>query len=266
MNEGINYQTNIFSKMPEKLCLQWNDFNENITSIFKSLREDKNFAAVTLACEDGKQIEAHKVILVASSPLFKKILIGNKHTHPLIYLRGWKSIDILAIIDFLYFGEVNVHQENLDSFLSIAEELELKGLEGKGNENYESGQNDLPKQERKGKKEVPFDKGGPTFSEPYQTEVAVTEHKTVALPNHFFSDMQELNNKSTSMMEKTSKKSQCGNPLYKCTICGKEDKSYNLKSHIERNHLEGVSIPCNLCGKTFRCTKSLAHHKNRNHA
>ena len=72
---------------------------------------------------------------------------------------------ISAIIDFLYNGEANVYQENLDCFLSIAEELKLKGLEGKGNENYESGQNDLPKQERKGKKEVPYDKGGPTFSE-----------------------------------------------------------------------------------------------------
>ena len=252
--------------MSEKLCLQWNDFKENIISVFGSLREDKNFADVTLACEDGKQIEAHKVILVASSPLFKKILIGNKHTHPMIYLRGWRSADILAILDFLYYGEANVYQENLESFLSIAEELELKGLEGKGNENYESGQNDLQKEERKMMSKVPFDKEGPTFSEPYQVQLEVSEHKTVALASHVSSDIQELNNKSASMMVKTSKKSQCGNPLYKCTICGKEDKSYNLKNHIEKNHLEGVSIPCNLCDKTFRCTKTLAHHKNRNHA
>ena len=78
--------------------------------------------------------------------------------------------------------------------------------------------------------------------------------------------MKELNNiVSTSMMVKTSRKSQCGNPLYKCAICGKKDKSYNLKNHIEKNHLEGVSIPCNLCDKTFRCTKTLAHHKKSNH-
>ena len=126
--------------MSKKLCLQWNDFKENTTSVIGSLREDKDFADVTLACEDGQHIVAHKVILVASSPLFKKILIGNKHSQPLIYLRGWKSVDISAIIDFLYNGEANVYQENLDSFLSIAEELQLKGLEGKGNDN-ESEQN-----------------------------------------------------------------------------------------------------------------------------
>ena len=72
--------------MSEKLCLQWNDFKENTTSVFGSLRENKDFADVTLAFEDGQQIVAHKVILVASSPLFKNILIGNKHSHSLIYL------------------------------------------------------------------------------------------------------------------------------------------------------------------------------------
>ena len=80
--------------MSEKLCLQWNDFKENTTSVFGSLREDKDFADVTLAFEDGQQIVAHKVILMDSSPLFKNILIGNKHSQPLIYLRGWKSVDI----------------------------------------------------------------------------------------------------------------------------------------------------------------------------
>ena len=47
-------------------------------------------------------------------------------------MRGVRFEDLLAIVDFLYFGETNVFQENLDSFLSIAEELQLKGLMGKG--------------------------------------------------------------------------------------------------------------------------------------
>ena len=123
--------------MSEKLCLQWNDFQENIKSAFGSLREDTDFADVTLACEDGQQVEAHKVILAASSPFFQKLLGRNKHPHPLIYMRGMKSEDLLAIVDFLYRGEANVFQENLDSFLAIAEELQLKGLMGKTDEKVE---------------------------------------------------------------------------------------------------------------------------------
>ena len=116
--------------MSEKLCLQWNDFKENVHSGFGSLRNDKEFTDVTLACEDGQQLEAHKVILASSSPFFEKILQKNKHSNPLIYLKGFQSKDFVSILDFLYCGEANVYQEDLDSFLAIAEEFQLKGLTG----------------------------------------------------------------------------------------------------------------------------------------
>ena len=116
--------------MSEKLCLKWNDYQDNVNSAFASLREENDFADVTLACEDGQQVEAHKVILAASSPFFQNLLKKNKHPHPLIYMKGIKHEILLAVVDFLYLGEANVFQESLDSFLEIAEELRLKGLMG----------------------------------------------------------------------------------------------------------------------------------------
>ena len=65
-------------KMSEKLCLKWNDFQENVNEAFGSLRGDKDFSDVTLACEDGQQFEAHKVILAASSPSLRHLLKANK--------------------------------------------------------------------------------------------------------------------------------------------------------------------------------------------
>ena len=116
--------------MPEKLCLQWNEFKENVNLAFGKLWGDKEFTNVTLVCEDGHQMEAHKVILASSSPFFEKILQKSKYPHPLIYLRGFQSKDFASILDFLYFGEANVYQEDLDYFLAIAEEIKLKGLTG----------------------------------------------------------------------------------------------------------------------------------------
>ena len=58
----------------ERLCLQWNDFRENVSSAFKDLREDKEFTDVTLACEDGQQVEAHKVVHIAPSPFLSQHL------------------------------------------------------------------------------------------------------------------------------------------------------------------------------------------------
>merc|ERR1712200_327942 len=118
------------STSDEKLCLQWNDFKENISLAFGDLRQDKEFTDVTLACEDGQQVQAHKVVLVASSPFFLNILKRNKHPHPLIYMRGVRPENLMAMVDFFYHGEANVYQENLDSFLVLAEELQLKGLRG----------------------------------------------------------------------------------------------------------------------------------------
>ena len=109
----------------EKFCLKWNDFESNISSSFRDLRHDNELFDMTLACEDGRKFEAHKVILATSSPFFQRILRDNKHSHLLIYMKGMKCDDLTAIVDFVYFGEANVYQENLGSFLAIAEELQL---------------------------------------------------------------------------------------------------------------------------------------------
>jgi len=111
----------------EKFCLSWNDFESNISSSFRELRDDKDFFDVTIACEDD-QLEAHKVILSASSPFFRKVLRRNPHNHPLIYLKGVKQSDMKAIMNFMYHGEVTVVQEQLNTFLAVAEDLKIKGL------------------------------------------------------------------------------------------------------------------------------------------
>ena len=249
------------TNMSEKLCLQWNDFQDNIKSAFGNLREDNDFADVTLACEDGQQVEAHKVILAASSPFFQKLLGRNKHPHPLIYMRGMKSDDLLAIVDFLYRGEANVFQENLDSFLAIAEELQLKGLKGKLDEtikDFEVDDENLPS----------------TFSPELNTATKIPKtafkssnitnpegNRTLAIPSNFSGHFDELEERVKSMMEKSHNKLANGLQFaVLCKVCGKEGHGRNIKDHIEANHLEGVIIPCNLCDKTFRSRNSLRQH------
>eukprot|EP00092_Neocalanus_flemingeri_P022647 GFUD01024565.1.p1 GENE.GFUD01024565.1~~GFUD01024565.1.p1 ORF type:complete len:346 (-),score=66.62 GFUD01024565.1:186-1223(-) len=111
----------------EKFCLRWNDFETNISVAFRELREEKDFFDVTLACDDS-QIQAHKVILSACSPFFRNVLRRNPHQHPLLYLKGVKYTELLSVLNFMYLGEVNVAQDELNSFLSVAEDLRVKGL------------------------------------------------------------------------------------------------------------------------------------------
>ena len=50
------------------------------------------------------------------------------HPNPLIYLRGISAQDLTYLLDFIYYGEVNVAQDELDKFLEVAESLKIKGL------------------------------------------------------------------------------------------------------------------------------------------
>ena len=111
----------------DKFCLRWNDFSSQLSGSFKEIRDKKDFFDVTLV-SDQDQVEAHKVIISACSPFFRDILSRNPHHHPLLYLRGVKHRELQSVLDFIYHGEVNIAQDDLNSFLLVAEELQVKGL------------------------------------------------------------------------------------------------------------------------------------------
>ena len=119
----------------EKFCLRWNDFEGNISNSLASIREESQFFDCTLTTDDDEaysdNLRAHKFILSSSSELFRKILTKKSmcaHPNPLIYLRGISAQDLTQLLDFVYYGEVNVAQDKLDKFLEIAESLQIKGL------------------------------------------------------------------------------------------------------------------------------------------
>ena len=189
--------------MSEKLCLQWNDFRDNLITAFGSFRGEVDFADVTLVSQDGQQVEAHKVILATSSPFFRDLLKKNKHVHPLIFMRGVKSEDLAAIIDFLYNGEANIFQDNLDSFLAFAEELQLKGLTGQKNDDV----SELSEKDRQtnnpSQATSAFEREPKRSKSAEHRKIAKNEvDKIVALTNFATGNIQELGESVRSMMKK----------------------------------------------------------------
>ena len=114
--------------MAEKFCLKWNDFHSNVSKSFGLLRNEEYLYDVTLVGDDHKQISAHKLILSASSDYFKEIFKNNKHSHPLICLDGITNQDLGNVLDYIYNGEVQIYQDDLDRFLTVAQRLRLQGL------------------------------------------------------------------------------------------------------------------------------------------
>ena len=114
--------------MTEKFCLKWNDFQTNVSNTFRKLRTSEHFHDVTLVSDDQQQVSAHKVILSSSSEYFRNVLISTKHSHPMLCLSGVNKADLMNILEFIYNGEIQIIQDNLDHFLDIAQRFKLEGL------------------------------------------------------------------------------------------------------------------------------------------
>ena len=93
--------------------------------------------------------------------------------------------------------------------------------------------------------------------------VNVKNEQKVAIPNVVSGVLQELDEKVKSMMERSENLIQNGRFKERtkiCKVCGKEGQGIAIRDHIEANHLEGIALPCNVCGKELRSRNSLRRH------
>ena len=260
----------------EKFSLKWNNFQKNIISSFCDLGNDNYFSDVTLVCEEDLQIEGHKIILAACSPFFSSLLKKSKHSHPMIYMRGLKAKDLVAIVDFIYHGEADVFQEDLDGFLALADELKLKGLASSESEDSQTitkvainipsstTDNSLPHQEIKSKvfkyerKMAQGEFLGRSKDKTPTKSSIVPVIKTVV---PFDTNPKDLKTLIESMFENIVG----GEKAWKCKVCGKETKiKSDIARHIE-THLEGLTYPCNICEAVKSSSNSLNAHMTRAH-
>ena len=252
--------------MSEKFCLKWNDFHSNVSKSFGMFRNEDYLHDVTLVSDDHHQVSAHKLVLSACSEYFKDIFRNNNklNVHPLLCLSGISSDDLKNIVDYIYNGEVQIFQEDLDRFLSIAQRLKLEGLIG---ENDPPKQDDFANSKVYAKKEdtlseisfqdqLPYDKNDRKHTKSKASKVEVMD-KTVA--SFASEDLIEVNITIEQHIDALA------DGKYKCKFCGKiASLKHHIKNHIE-THLEGLSLPCQLCDKTFRSRNTLFIHKTRYH-
>ena len=238
--------------MSEKFSLKWNDFQSVVSQSFSVLRQEADFYDVTLVSDDHTQISAHKLVLSASSDFFKSVLRKNPHSHPLLYLSGVDSTSLGFVMDYIYQGEVQIYQNQLDNFMEVAQKLEIEGLltteepETKHDPHFED-------------QKVESFPAGPDYIE-MQMQVAKTNtvrtghgEKVVSL-----TDMAEVDEKIQQLMEKID-------GIFHCKACDyRSSQRHHMKEHVE-THIDGLSYPCQFCDKTFRLRKSLRVHNYSYH-
>ena len=242
--------------MSEKFCLKWNDFHSNVSHSFEMFRNEEYLHDVTLVSDDHKQVSAHKLVLSACSEYFKDIFKNNNkpNAHPLLCLNGVSENDLKNIMDYIYNGEVQIFQDDLDRFLNVAQRLQLEGLmesDNRGDPQHEN-QNfktSMSKEEQEALIPHETKNQNPQNHRPRQ----VANADRIMVPVSSEND-SEVENTVKQHLERVSA------GVYRCKLCGKTAKqSGDLKKHIE-THIDGLSYPCQLCGKTFRSKNSLGNH------
>jgi len=228
----------------EKFCLRWNDFESNISVAFRELREEKDFFDVTLSVGPGHQhIQAHKLILSACSPFFRGVLKQNQHAHPLLYLKGVGFSELQAVLNFMYHGEVNVAQEELNTFLAVAEELQVKGLTqggGGSNQNPSSKPKSDPPPPRPRPPEPsrapapaprPRPTAPPTSSAPF---VPPPSHSDIA-----DDDIQEVMPIKTELPSSYQPTAPAATPHHQGTVASMEEEQYGEEGYEDYGSYEG---------------------------
>ena len=242
---GISLATCIMS---EKFSLQWKDYNQNAVKFLSSLRLQEDFYDVTLVGDDQEQFSAHKVVLSACSEYFANVLKKNKHSHPLLCLEGISSNELKSLLDYIYSGEAQIFQEDIDRFLQIAQRLHLNGITEKNNKvDNVKVQPDHKRDQYEAYENVQsteVDVTSENIDIPIKEEsVAEVSNRPPTLQDP--TNLSEVNRKIEELMERIDW-------MWNCKLCGKSSKrKQDLQKHVE-THIEGLSFPCLACGNVFR--------------
>ena len=249
--------------MSERFCLKWNDFQSVVSQSFSVLSQEEDFYDVTLVSDDQTKIPAHKLVLSASSHFFKSILKRNSHSHPLLYLSGVDSKSLGFVMDYIYQGEVQMYQHDLDNFLEIAQKLKVEGLLSteqpkprETKEYREKSNSDFTKED--------IVQVSPGYYSVLETASDLEKKipRTVrAAPGEnlvFVDDMSEVGTKIEELIERRE-------GMHYCRLCDYSSwKISHIKEHVEV-HIEGLAYSCQFCDNTFRSRNILRKHLFASH-
>ncbi|XP_046394218.1 broad-complex core protein isoforms 1/2/3/4/5-like isoform X2 [Ischnura elegans] len=107
--------------------LRWNNHSNNMLQVFLDQLASEALVDVTLSCE-GKFLKVHRMVLSACSPYFQDLFSYHKEQNPVIIVNGMKFSHLKSVVSFMYCGEIEVAEQEMEGVLAVAEALEVKGL------------------------------------------------------------------------------------------------------------------------------------------
>ena len=261
-----------------------------ITKYVRELYLTKKLSDVTLVCDDGTKILAHKLVLCAGSEVFRILLQQSLERHTHIHLTELDPKFVNLIRQFLYLGKVTSAGEI--SVSHVAEYLKLKNFstyyDAKIQKLAKTDKPNCKLDENRAQKIIPD--YWETASQ-YEDFGMVEEEVQNALQNSGQEDIvmhiKDLQNENTteninrfedpclignemmtvsqvsSVILRSLSRKKRKNKSYFCPECPKVcNDSSNLKRHIRACH-ENEKVACEECGEWFKVDNITRHKKKQ---
>ena len=267
-----------FTMAPERYNLTWQGFDNCVSNAFKELLDNEDFVDVTLVSDDGHKIKCHRVVISAGSPVLKSILENHPHPHPLIFLSGMKYPELRALVTFLYIGQTEVAQDDLNMFMSAAAKLQVKALSNCQINEEPKTKKHLPDDNKTGN-EVVFSENKQLVSSEQNTVVSPEQKALKSEPvdaeQDFPKQADDVKLKNEAACEddaplaydKTNSINSSKAVLkHKCEYCDYRSRfRRNIDLHSAAQH-EGKRYPCDVCSYEAKYFQDLTKHKTRKHS
>jgi len=265
---------------PSMVSVSWDDFSTAAAATVRNLHSDQDFTDVTIACEGQRTVDAHKVILSASSSFFHSILVEtHSQEHPLICLTGVQFVHLQKLVEFIYLGEVKIPEQELASFLELGRDLTISGIidqseqePGVANEHTEEVNTEefefegplidrtiVPISEDMVTQEFIIENIKEEVVEPFEMPRVLKKEKLFECNKCDFTSVHYASVRKHKLSKHDGIK-------YQCEKCVKSfSDSSTLLRHKKSVH-DGVVYRCDLCEKTFSDGSAVTRHKKKLHA
>jgi hypothetical protein len=203
------------------------------------------------------------------------------------YIRGCKLKDMKSVLDFLYFGEVSVEQGDVQQFMSLAKDLQIKGFELSDvvenenvsevkSENSEKATNIRNGKEEQSKKSSPKPidlteskednllENDVIGASPSYKDMNEEETENMLFRDNVVETSKSGSEQSSTLVELENKRERLVIKLeenkYQCEKCW---NTYSRKDDLKRHtdvHFPEYSYPCKYCGKMYNTRETLRRH------
>ena len=268
----------------------------------KELLEEDHFKDVTLVSDDLHVVKAHRALLSKSSDVLRQILLLKDDKDPIIFIRGSTREQLKSLLNFIYLGETEVTEEDMNTFVQLAKDFKVKeftdtktkkelagiieniepkskenssSIDGKVNEiEKELGYNDNMNWKEETVNEKIQEVGEVNENEMSEDDIDIDidfyDPDASSLPTEAYKNIQEDNGRKMQDTEKIIKQEVKSHEIDGRIECKDTDcekiftTSYNMKVHYRVSH-EGFSLKCDICGYKTTRTNIMRKHKQNYH-